>query len=493
MKVLIVDDSGLERDILKSAIERYGHETREAEDGNDGIEKAAIYKPDLIISDVLMPNMDGFQFFKNIKQDEALKSIPFVFYSAVDAGDMNPELAESFGVSAFIIKPKDPGEFSLKIKNLLEEGIKGKKKRIEKKLLAEEEFLRNYSYAVVKKLEEKTKALEMEIARRKLTEARHATLFTLSNIFAEHVSLHAAAPRVLQSICEGFGWVMGELWRVDRKSNVLRLDSLWHIPTLEISEFEDISYLITLPPGACLPGRAWTSEQPAIWITDMLAERDFFRDLISHELGLRGAVAFPIKKLGKVTGVMAFFSANILQPDNALFNVMADIGKHIGMFINRKLAEEQLHESERKHRLLLENLPQKIFHKDKNSIYVLCNENYARHLKIKPEEIVGKSDDHFFPKKLAEKYRADDRRILESGKQETFEERYIKDGQELIVQTVKTPFKDEKGNIIGIAGVSRDVAGRKQVGKVKEKAKEIAFPYTENISGDARVSDFYYP
>lgn len=460
MKVLIVGDSGLERDILKSAIERYGHETREAVDGNDGIEKAAIYKPDLIISDVLMPNMDGFQFLKNIKQDEALKSIPFVFYSAVDAGDMNPELAESFGASAFIIKPKDPGEFSLKIKNLLEE---------------------------------KTKALETEIARRKLTEAYHATLFTLSNIFAEHVSLHAAAPGVLQSICEGFGWVMGELWRVDRKSNVLRLEILWHIPTLEISEFEDISYLITLPPGACLPGRAWTSEQPAIWITDMLAERDFFRDLISHELGLRGAVAFPIKKLGKVTGVMAFFSANILQPDNALFNVMADIGKHIGMFINRKLAEEQLHESERKHRLLLENLPQKIFHKDKNSIYVLCNENYARHLKIKPEEIVGKSDDDFFPKKLAEKYRADDRRILESGIQETFEERYIKDGQELIVQTVKTPFKDEKGNIIGIAGISRDVTGRKQVGKVKEKAKEIAFPYTENISGDAQVSDFYYP
>jgi PAS domain-containing protein len=66
-----------------------------------------------------------------------------------------------------------------------------------------------------------------------------------------------------------------------------------------------------------------------------------------------------------------------------------------------------LRESEEKARILLENLPQKIFFKDKNSVYISCNENYAQDLKIKPDEIAGRTDYDFYPKKLAEKYRAE--------------------------------------------------------------------------------------
>ena len=58
--------------------------------------------------------------------------------------------------------------------------------------------------------------------------------------------------------------------------------------------------------------------------------------------------------------------------------------------------EEALRKSENKYRTLLEHLPQKIFHKDRNSVYASCNENYARDLKIKPEEIKGRVEDEFF-------------------------------------------------------------------------------------------------
>jgi len=138
----------------------------------------------------------------------------------------------------------------------------------------------------------------------------------------------------------------------------------------------------------------------------------------------------------------------------------------------RKQTEEALRKSEEKYRVLLTNLPQKIFHKDRDSIYVACNDNYARDLKINADEIIGKKDYDFFPKELAEKYRADDRRIVESGRTEEIEERYVQNGQEQIVHTVKTPIKDENGNVIGILGIFSDITERKQAQEALRKAEE---------------------
>jgi two-component system sporulation sensor kinase A len=91
-------------------------------------------------------------------------------------------------------------------------------------------------------------------------------------------------------------------------------------------------------------------------------------------------------------------------------------------------------------------------------------------LKIKADEIVGRTDYDFYPKKLAEKYRVDDRRIMESGKTEDIDEEYWQNGQKVFVHTVKAPIKDENGNVVGILGIFWDITEKK---KAEEQAKSL--------------------
>ncbi|HUL23526.1 MAG TPA: PAS domain S-box protein [Thermodesulfobacteriota bacterium] len=151
----------------------------------------------------------------------------------------------------------------------------------------------------------------------------------------------------------------------------------------------------------------------------------------------------------------------------------------------RKQRREALWDSENNYRTLVENLPQKIFLKNKNSVYLSCNENYSHDLKIRPDEITGKTDYDFYPEELAEKYQADDKRIRESGKTEDIEERYIQDGKEVIVHTVKTPIIDAQGKIVGILGIFWDITERKHADdefkKYRERLEELVEERTAEL------------
>ncbi|MBF0557461.1 MAG: PAS domain S-box protein [Nitrospirae bacterium] len=128
----------------------------------------------------------------------------------------------------------------------------------------------------------------------------------------------------------------------------------------------------------------------------------------------------------------------------------------------RRSEENSLEQSEINYRLLLENIPQKIFLKDRNSVYISCNDNYARDLKINSSEISGMTDYDFYPKELAAKYRADDKRVMEKGEREDIEEKYIQNGNEYFVHTVKTPVRDRQGKVFGILGIFTDITERKR-------------------------------
>ncbi len=135
---------------------------------------------------------------------------------------------------------------------------------------------------------------------------------------------------------------------------------------------------------------------------------------------------------------------------------------------------EETKKNEEKYRTLLESLPQKIFLKNNNLEYISCNKNYALDLGIKSEEVISKNDYDFFPKELADKYRQDDRRIIESGKTETIIEKYLKEGKETVVETVKVPLYNKDGDSNGVIGIFWDITAKIEVeNSLKESEKRL--------------------
>ena len=135
----------------------------------------------------------------------------------------------------------------------------------------------------------------------------------------------------------------------------------------------------------------------------------------------------------------------------------------------RRLTEAKLQQSEQLNRSLVEHLPQRMFVKDLNSNYVFCNSIYARDLGIEPAQVVGQDDFAFFSRERAEGYRADDRQVMTDGKIRARDERYTVAGQEQWIHTVKIPYRDEQGAIIGVLGLLEDISERKLMEEQRER------------------------
>lgn len=102
--ILFVEDTSEQRDLLAMFLGMNGYHVEVANDGIEGLAQARKYKPDLILLDLGMPKMDGYQMMEELRADEALKGIPIVVISAWTAA-VHRERAEAVGADVFITKP----------------------------------------------------------------------------------------------------------------------------------------------------------------------------------------------------------------------------------------------------------------------------------------------------------------------------------------------------------------------------------------------------
>ena len=176
---------------------------------------------------------------------------------------------------------------------------------------------------------------------RRHAERRLTAEYVAARALLDATTFDQAAPKILEAICDTLGWEHGAVWAIDRPAHVLRCHHIWNTPGARFPEFDAVSRSTTFEPGVGLPGRVWANRRPA-WIPDVVRDTNFPRAAAAAREGLHAAFGFPILLRGEVTGVLEFFSREIREPDEELLSMLATVGDQIGMFTDRRRAQEEL-------------------------------------------------------------------------------------------------------------------------------------------------------
>lgn len=120
--VLVVDDGATDRDLLSTVLRYAAYAVYEAADGASGLRLARAERPDLIIADILMPSMDGYELVRELRARPTTADIPVIFYTATYVLDEVHRLARACGISHIIVKPCQPEEIIHTVEDALSSG-----------------------------------------------------------------------------------------------------------------------------------------------------------------------------------------------------------------------------------------------------------------------------------------------------------------------------------------------------------------------------------
>ena len=180
MKILIVDDIEENLYLLETLLKGSGYEVVTAKDGVEALDKLKEESIDMIVSDVLMPRMDGFQLCRKCKKDKSFKNIPFIFYTATYTEKKDEEFALSLGVEKFIVKPQEPQVLLKILKEIIEAHKKGIFITPKETIKEEEIYLSEYNKRLIQKLEKKV--LDLEKSEKRLQKTMEDTIYTIGKI-----------------------------------------------------------------------------------------------------------------------------------------------------------------------------------------------------------------------------------------------------------------------------------------------------------------------
>ncbi|MFB8797303.1 MAG: adenylate/guanylate cyclase domain-containing protein [Microcoleus sp.] len=465
--ILIVDDTPDNLRLLSTMLASYGYQVRKAISGKVALQGAQIAPPDLILLDINMPEMNGYEVCQKLKKSDNTKDIPIIFISALDDVLEKVKAFQVGGVD-YITKPFQIEEVLARVENQL--SLRSLQSKLQQQ---------------ARELHDRNSRLQQEIAERQRAEEEIRFLLETTRAIGESVDFHSALEAILHQVGETIGWDVGEAWIPDKEGIVLQSSRGWYASNTSMASFRSESEKLTFPLNIGLPGRVWASQQPE-WVEDfsLAGYPDFLLSKIAVETGFKAGCGVPILVGDEVLAVLVFFKILPCLKDQRFIDLFKAIGTQLGSLIQRKQAEEARRIAEERYHSIVENAIEGIFQSTPDGGYLSANPALAKLYGYdSPSELI------FSVKNISDQLYVDPSRRLEfiaameadhavSG----FESMVCRqDGRRIWISENVRAVRDSKGVLIYYEGTVSDITERKSAQEALKVQQEQSEKLLLNI------------
>jgi PAS domain S-box-containing protein len=497
MKVLVVEDNEDNRNLLVKQLSAYGHEVAAAVDGVDALEKALEAPPDILVSDILMPRMDGYQLCYEWKQNKRLKDIPFVFCTASYTSGEDEKFGLSLGASLFIRKPIEPEALARILSQAFEQAKEGLLPAAEAALPKLSLYLTEYNKRLVAKLNDKVAELEESEEELRYLSSVLGAIRNINQLIVrerDRTKLLRGACRILHKVREyRFVWV-GLIEEGHKRVIPVARAGVedGYLDSVEIS-WDD------RPSGRGPTGTAIKTGKPDLVKNISEDPRAILWREEALKRGYRSAAAIPLIHGDRVYGALNFYSS---QPDgfsDAEVGLLVEVSGDLGFALEaierqeaRWRAEEALRESEAFQSGLLANSPIPICVVNPDSSVRFVNPALVKLTGFSAAELTGEKAPYcYWAEESLTQTMKGFKKAMRYGGDRTPELFKRKNGERFWVEITSVPVKKD-GKLQYLLTHWVDITARKRAEEALRESEERFRSIVENSQSGIMILDAAY-
>jgi len=459
--ILIVDDTPVNLGVVVNSLENLGYRLLIAQGGIEGLQRAAFVKPDLILLDVMMPELDGFEVCRRLKSNADTSDIPVIFMTALTESDHKIAGFEAGGID-YLTKPMQIDEVIARV------GTHLNLRTMQRQLQRQNAQLQRHQEELEQKVEQRT-----------------VELSNSNRLLREEIEERKRVEKTMKFIAQR-GWMEGgEEFLI---ALTRYLGQLLEVDYVIIDKLAaDPNYAETVAiyaKGEVLPNLQYSLEHtPCQNVINgatlcchlMNVQRQFPKDSLLADMQVESYIGLPLwDSTGKVVGLIAVMDCKPIYDELAVTSILQLVAISAAAELKRRQSEQEITESRQFLSRVIDTIADPVFVKDREHRWILLNQAFCKFVGQPMDFLLGKTDDDFFPAHETRLFRAKDDVVFNTGIEDVNEEELT--GHDGIVRTIvtkKTRYIDDMGRQF-LVGTILDISEHKQMeAELRQREQEF--------------------